>query len=92
MCRIKYKDSKCCLKYTNVKNDLIECKCFCCNKNYQKKFDENLKKRFANTYKFSNHVINKFILLLQKNVYPYEYMDDFEKFNKTSLPKHGRYY
>ena len=25
------------------KNNLIEYKCLCCNKNYQKKFDENLK-------------------------------------------------
>ena len=27
-----------------------------------------------------------FILLLQKGVYPYEYMDDCKKFNETSLP------
>ena len=27
------------------------------------------------------------ILLLQKDVYPYEYMDDWEKFNKTLLPE-----
>ena len=50
-------------------------------------FDENLKRRFANKYRFSNHDISKFILLLQKGVYPYEYMDDWEKFNKTSSPK-----
>ena len=30
-----------------------------------KTFDENLKKRFANAYKFSNNVISKFILLLR---------------------------
>ena len=39
--------------------------------------------------------------MLRKGVYPYDYMDDLEKFNKTSLPKktdflhqpkHGRYY
>ena len=47
----------------------------CCNKNYQHKFDEKLKEQFFNTYKFSNHDNNKFILLLQKSVYPYEYMD-----------------
>ena len=57
----------------------------CCNKNYQQKFDELLKERFINTCRFSNHDNNKFILLLQKGVYPYEYMDDWEKFNKTSL-------
>ena len=30
---------------------------------------------FINTYKFSNHDINKFISLLRKGVYPYEYME-----------------
>ena len=63
-CGIKYKDRECCLGYANVKDDLIVCKCLCCNRKYQKKFDENLKKHFANTYKFSNHDINTFVLLL----------------------------
>ena len=43
----------------------MEHKCLCCNKNYQKKFDENLKKRFFNTYK----IFNNFILFLRKSVY-----------------------
>ena len=34
----------------------------------------------------SNHDNNKFILLLRKGVYPHEYMDDWKKFNETSLP------
>ena len=51
-CMIKYKDCECCLKYTRVKDDLVEYECFCCNKNYQKKFNKNLKKQFVNTYKF----------------------------------------
>ena len=50
-------------------------------------FDEKLKERFFNTCKFSNHDNNKFILLLQKDVYPYEYMDDRQKFNETTLPE-----
>ena len=33
-----------------------------------------------------------FILLLQKGVYPYEYMDEWEKINKTSLPKKEDFY
>ena len=42
-CRIKYKYCDCFLEYTNLKNDLIEYKCLCCNKNYQHKFGEKLK-------------------------------------------------
>ena len=61
---------------------LIEYKCLCCNKNYRKKFDEILKKRFAITYKFSNYKISNFIPLLWKSVYPFEYMDDWEKFDE----------
>ena len=37
--------------------------------------------------KISNNDINKFILLLRKGVYPFEYMDDWEKFNETTLPE-----
>ena len=40
-CGLKYKDSECYLEYTRVKNDLIERKCLCYHKNYQKTFDEN---------------------------------------------------
>ena len=54
----------------------------CCNKN-QHKFDEKLKEQFFTTYKFSNHINNKIILLLQKVIYPYEYMDGYQKFNET---------
>ena len=62
------------------------------NKNYQKKFDENLKEHIFNTHEFSNNYINKFILLLEKGVYPYEHMDDWEKFNETSLPDEEDFY
>ena len=74
---IKYKDFECCLVYINVKNDLILYKGLCCNCNYQKELDQNLKKRFANSYKCSKHDVNKFILFwLRRSVAPYEYMDD----------------
>ena len=65
-CGIKYKYSDCFLKYVNFKDDLIEYKCLCCNKNYQHEVKEKLKERFLNTYKFSNHDKNKFMLLLRK--------------------------
>ena len=35
-----------------------------------------LKEQFLNTYKYSNHDDNKFILLLRKSIYCYEYMDN----------------
>ena len=70
-CGIKYKYCDCFLEYTNFKDDLIEYKCLSCNKSCQRKFDEKLKERFFNTYKFSNHDSNNFILLLRKGVYPY---------------------
>ena len=47
-------------------DDLIECNCLFCNKNYQQKFDLKLKERFVNTYTFSNQDYNKFILILEK--------------------------
>ena len=46
----------------------------------QQTFDEKLRERFSNTYKFSNQDSNKSILLLQKGIYPYEYIDDWENF------------
>ena len=41
---------------------------------------------------FSDNEINKFILLLRKGVYPYEYMGDLEKFNETKLPEKEELY
>ena len=59
----------------------------CCSEKYQHEFDEKLKERFSNTYKLSKNDSNKIMLLLQKGVYPYECMNDWEKFNETSLPE-----
>ena len=63
-----------------------------CKKNCQIKFYEKLKEGFFNTYTFPNHGSNKFILLLRKSVYPYKYMDDWKKFNETSLPQKEDFY
>ena len=40
-CGIKYKYFDCFLEYVNFKDDLIQCKCLCFNKNNQQKFDES---------------------------------------------------
>ena len=57
-----------------------------------KKFNEELIKRFASTYSFCNNDLNKFILLLRKGVYPYKYMDNWERFNEISLPSKESFY
>ena len=48
-------------------------------------FEKKLRKQFFNIFKFSNRNINHFILLLQKGVYLYKYMDDRGKFSETTL-------
>ena len=49
-------------------------------------------KKFKNTYSFCNNDLNKIKLLLRKGVYPYEYMDSWERFNETSLPSKKEFY
>ena len=39
-----------------------------------------------------NGDLNKFILLLRKGVYPYEYMDSSERFHETKLPPKEGFY
>ena len=51
-----------------------------------------LKERFKNTYEFCKHHNNKFLLLLRKGVYPYKYMDSFERLKETSLPEYENFY
>ena len=65
---------------------------FRCKKNYEKNFNEDLIQRFANTYEFCNGDLSKFILLLRKGVYPYEYMDSWQGFDETSLPDKEAFY
>ena len=73
-------------------NEKLLLKCFNYDVYYKKKFNKELIKKFKNTYSFCNNDLNKFILLLRKGVYPYEYMDSWEKFNMTSLPSKKEFY
>ena len=61
------------LEYESVKDYSIKNKWLPGNKNYPKKIDEELKKRFKNTFKFFINDSNKFIFLLRKGICPSEY-------------------
>lgn len=41
---------------------------------------------------FPNLTIEQFELLLEKGVYPYEYMTSYDKFNETQLPSKDKFY
>ena len=69
-----------------TKDEKLIFRCFSCKKNYERDFNKDLIQRFANISEFCNGDLNKFILLLRKGVYPYEYMDSWQKFDKASLP------
>ena len=90
--KVNCKDCDCFLEYENVKDDLIEYKSLSCNKDYRSRLDEKLKKKFNKTFNFSNNDVNKSLLLLRKGIYSYEYMDDWEKFNETTLPEKEEFY
>ena len=80
------------LGYMKTKNEKLILRCFSCKISYEKDFNKELIKRFANTYNFCNGDLNKFILLLRKGVNRYEYMDNWERFNETSLPNKESFY
>ena len=96
----KCTDCKSCLGYMSVKDDQLIFRCFKCKVNYNKDCNKDLIKRFENTSEFCDRDIYfilfifnfKFILLLSKDVYPYEYMDSWGKFDETSLPDKEAFY
>ena len=83
----KYADCKSCLDYISAKDNQLMPKCVNCNKNHNKNFNKDLINRFASAFKFCDGDINKFILLLRKGVYPYEYMNSWERIDEKSSPK-----
>ena len=88
----KCADCKSNLDYIKTKNEKLILECYNWKQHYKKKFHKELIKRFASTYKFCNNDFNKFVLLLRKGVYPYEYADTLEKFSEISLPSKEDFY
>ena len=73
-----------------VKNNRLNYRCKECDETPNRSIND-LTEKFPNTYQFSNGDLNKFILLLRKGVYPYEYKGSWERFNETSLPPKDLY-
>ena len=74
------------------KNEKLILECYNCKQRYRKKFNKELIKRFASTYEFCNNGLNKFVLLLRKDAYPYKYADTWERFSEISLPSKEDFY
>ena len=80
------------LCFVNVMNETLTFKCVDCKKEYKKDINNKLKERFSNVYEFCGYDMNKFITLLRKGVYPYEYMDEWNKFDEKELPGKESFY
>ena len=78
-------------KYINHEDNRLIYKCKRCNNKSYKSVDA-LKEKFPIIYRFCNKDPNNFILLLRKGVYPYEYMDSWERFDETELPSQKSFY
>ena len=85
-------DCKSDLTYVKVIDEALIFRCFNCKKSYEKEINKELIERFSSTFKFCNNKLNKFVMLLRKGVYPYEYMDGWNKLNETSIPNKESFY
>ena len=97
---INNKDCKTCIERKNIKsecefiglkNNRSNYRCKECNGTFAKSVNDLIEK-FPRMYKFCNGNLNKFVLLLKKGAYLYEYMDSWERFNETSLPPKKSFY
>ena len=80
------------LSYMKVMDETLIFRCFNCKKSYEKEINKESIGRFVSIYKFCNNDLNKFVMLLRKGVYPYEYMDGWDKFNETLIPSKESFY
>ena len=61
-------------------------------KTISKDYNNEPTKRFINTYQFCENDNNKFLMLIRKVIYPYEYMDSCNKFDQDELPPVKSFY
>ena len=82
-------NSECC--FVGLKTDKLIYRCRKCKQEWERSIKPLIRK-FLSIYQFCNGDLNIFILLLRKGVYPYEDMDNWEKFDETTLPPKKAFY
>ena len=80
------------LCFVNVMNETLTFECADYKKEYKKDLNKKLIERFSSVYEFCGYDMNKFITLLRKGVYPYEYIDEWNKFDEKELPVKESFY
>ena len=78
-------------KFVKLHEDKLMHECLSC-KNRSFKSINTLIRKFSNTFKLCGNDNEKFVLLSRKGIYPYEYMDNWNKCNETSLPSKEEFY
>ena len=86
---VKCKSNLC---FVNAVNEILTLECIDCKKEYKKRLNTKLIERFSNVYEFCDYDINKFMVLLRKGVYPYKYMDGWDRFSEKALPGKDSFY
>ena len=80
---------ECC--FIGLKKNRLIYRCKECKEEWKRPINE-LTETFSGIYQFCNGNLNKFVLLLRKGVYPYEYMDSWGKFDENTLPPKEAFY
>ena len=82
-------NSECC--FVGLKNNRLIYKCKECKEEWKRPLNK-LIENFWSIYQFCNDDLNIFVMLLRQGVFPYEYVDSLEKFNKPELPPKKYFY
>ena len=82
-------NSECC--FVGLKNNKLIYKCKKCKEECKRPLNK-LIESFSSIYQFSEEDLNKFVIQLRKGIFPYEYIDSWEKVNETVLPLKKDFY
>ena len=82
-------DSECC--FAGLKNNRLIYKCKECKEEWKRPLNK-LIESFPSIYQFCEGDLNKFVILLRKGVFPYEYIDSWERFDENTIPPKEAFY